>query len=962
MGEILSFKKSAYLFLVFILILAALSLAVDDDGDLLDDAWEFKYFGNLSYTSLDDPDGDLLRNIDEYKIGANPKKNDTDSDGFTDYVESFHGANATNPLILPKESANKITLINPKYGTSPIKAFDLKVSTQNSSVCKRSTSSTDKYDNIVSTSQIFTKSSDGKTHTSAVTINEVIETKIYIYCKTDKGYANDLFPKEVALSVDSTPIKILSAAADPSPVIETLKVDLITKTDDKSVCKYLTEEYSGDLFVLFNDVKIENFSLETKRTYDQTSNPRIEDRKTYTFFTYCMNKAEKFATSVITFDVDLSVLNQVTEILPEKYARTTNPEIKLVTNKDSTCKYGEGYLNEFSPRDAKIHYLQLNNLSDGNEYVLEYLCIFKDLSTIEDEIVFTVDTKIPTAPLINAESETCSVIKLNASYSSTDNVGISKYVVKLLDSSNNVLSRNITDKTSFTVERAFERGKQYFWEVYAIDEATNNGTKAKTLGTTILLDTSEKCKGNKDPYLNITSVLTENGAIIGMICKDDDGSCVNTQYSFLNSSCTSCGTCPYQKYSAKFTVTKDAQVCYSITDSKNKTIKGMYNITFEKCTGQNCCLNKTIELCLNNCTRNPVLDCHPENIDSDKDGMKDFVELDCGLNPFNVSDTSADNDGDTISNEDECLTYKTDMNSRDTDMDGFDDNLEVEDNTSPVDSSSFPIDETLDTDGDGITDLKEEDCGLDKDDPDDAKEDKDGDSLSNKDECLKHKTSISKEDTDNDGYSDDLEIKKGTNPNKASDFPKSYTLNIILIILGLALLGGGVFLYLKNTKKKEKPLSFSSAKPATFNATKSQPFSSPLGQAKKEFKLDFGKAKKEIDQPKAAYTQPVMSTGPDFKPFAKKGENLDMEIKKKREEIKLKQMSSIFDEFATQQQKSEKNEVKVEKIQPAYQVSGQKKKVKKEEMDNNKIFNRLDDISEEDAFEEIEKIRKRERK
>jgi hypothetical protein len=46
----------------------------DKDSDSLPDDWEMKYFGNLSSSSLDDPDRDGVNNLNEYLQGRNPAK------------------------------------------------------------------------------------------------------------------------------------------------------------------------------------------------------------------------------------------------------------------------------------------------------------------------------------------------------------------------------------------------------------------------------------------------------------------------------------------------------------------------------------------------------------------------------------------------------------------------------------------------------------------------------------------------------------------------------------------------------------------------------------------------------------------------------------------------------------------------------------------------------------------------
>lgn len=66
----------------------------DSDSDGMADGWELAYgFNPLDNSEmLEDPDGDLLTNIEEYLFGANPLMADTDGDSLSDYDEVYvHG-------------------------------------------------------------------------------------------------------------------------------------------------------------------------------------------------------------------------------------------------------------------------------------------------------------------------------------------------------------------------------------------------------------------------------------------------------------------------------------------------------------------------------------------------------------------------------------------------------------------------------------------------------------------------------------------------------------------------------------------------------------------------------------------------------------------------------------------------------------------------------------------------------
>src|SRR5262245_44681655 len=48
------------------------TVLVDSDGDGLDDSWEQQFFGGLGANPNDDPDGDGLNNLREFRAGTNP--------------------------------------------------------------------------------------------------------------------------------------------------------------------------------------------------------------------------------------------------------------------------------------------------------------------------------------------------------------------------------------------------------------------------------------------------------------------------------------------------------------------------------------------------------------------------------------------------------------------------------------------------------------------------------------------------------------------------------------------------------------------------------------------------------------------------------------------------------------------------------------------------------------------------
>lgn len=155
---------------------------------------------------------------------------------------------------------------------------------------------------------------------------------------------------------------------------------------------------------------------------------------------------------------------------------------------------------------------------------------------------------------------------------------------------------------------------------------------------------------------------------------------------------------------------------------------------------------------------------NPLDPDTDGDGVPDNIELDSGCMNPTVTDT--DNDG--LTDGEEVNIHGTDPCDEDTDDGGVPDGLEINDGTDPLDRE-----DDRDTDGDGITDIIEERYGSDPFNPNsdnddcslnDGQEwgpdlfapplDTDGDGVPN----------VLDVDSDNDGFTDCVELRAGTDP------------------------------------------------------------------------------------------------------------------------------------------------------------------------------------------------------
>ncbi|MDX1480668.1 MAG: S8 family serine peptidase [Woeseiaceae bacterium] len=174
-----------------------------------------------------------------------------------------------------------------------------------------------------------------------------------------------------------------------------------------------------------------------------------------------------------------------------------------------------------------------------------------------------------------------------------------------------------------------------------------------------------------------------------------------------------------------------------------------------------------------------AVDTHPRLADSDFDGLADNTELtSIGSDPLVF-----DSDDDGLSDGDEVLVYATSPTDPDSDDDGLTDREEVSVHASdPLDPDSDgdgmydgwevdnaldlldPADASLDPDADGLDNLGEFTAGTRHLDPD-----TDGDGLGDGEEVYQHMTSPLLRDTDDDLLADKWEIDNGLDPLAPAD-------------------------------------------------------------------------------------------------------------------------------------------------------------------------------------------------
>ena len=210
---------------------------------------------------------------------------------------------------------------------------------------------------------------------------------------------------------------------------------------------------------------------------------------------------------------------------------------------------------------------------------------------------------------------------------------------------------------------------------------------------------------------------------------------------------------------------------------------------------------------------------NPNNADTDYDLIPDAWEIDNLLDPLNSSDSSLDPDLDGLTNLDE-YNNSTDPNDQDTDNDLMPDGWEVDNNLDPL------IDDSLgDGDGDTLTNLLEYQFSTDPGDNDTDDDglndyaeiyvhetdplnpDTDGDGLSDGSEINTHSTNPNESDTDGDGLSDGEEVAEGTNPLDKSDNPMMKLISSVVTWTSVSISAiAGILTIVAFKKKWEKKI------------------------------------------------------------------------------------------------------------------------------------------------------------
>ena len=713
-----------------------------------------------------------------------------------------------------------IVLDAPAYGIATSAPFNITISTPDApSRCRQSIFGAMPYDNMASfeeTTNVITHHVSSATF-EGITWPECAPRTLYVTCRDQN---NRETATSFELMVSGKTANITAAFADPATVVErdvneNLISSLTVVTSCNSFCKYSEDYAKKDSYDLMEN-EFAGFGLvPSKVNTEPIMLPSAANKPYYIGCKAPTGGIPDYANITVLVELTGNVTLSCTNC-PIYWNSTTNT-ITVSTNKRSQCDYTIGTIKKLFDATGENSHLAAMSVASATpaKKTAQITCIAGNKQA-SLQYNFTVDITSPMMLYVNDNSSlpgneseySYSKDILKVSWLGQDNeTGVSRYFYTLKETGatsaivdcspekfNSSCSFATKSKDQFNFDNNgkalnLTEGKKYYFTVWPQNPLGMTGSSMESNGVTInSTKTPAMCSnGAKDPG-------NETDVDCGGVCPQ----CADNMTCNIDNDCKS-GNCIL---AGILKVCKPAS-CADMKWNGNETgadCGGNCAALGKRCdSGQGCAINddcKTGLLCTNSQCQAPT-QCTNQQIDageSDVDcggscptkcasGKSCTSATDCitGLycNSGHCATTTdaGDSDGDTIPNDqDKCPG--TPKGER-------------------VDKNGCSVSQR-DTDNDGMLDSWELKYGFDPEDPSNAGVDSDGDGLTNLQEYNYFKQTgreidPTKKDTDGDGWTDDEELKAGTDPTNPSSHPTSAGVKkvgkILLWILILILIG-----------------------------------------------------------------------------------------------------------------------------------------------------------------------------
>jgi len=633
----------------------------------------------------------------------------------------------------------RIILVNPSHGVSSTSDFDLIVRTTRSSNCNYSLLGS--YVDIsflnIGAMSVFDRVLDGqRTHIIddlSIPSDEV--TYFYVKCR-------DVFGTPVSASYELSVLSTkpdLYVYSDPATVVErnpdgTATTEIVVSSDQDVVCKYSDADEPFTQMIYFDDENFNNISSFSNGHRQSITVPG--DTLSYTYYVECRNLAELSNRKSVSFNVNLDQGLSIKVNSPKEFSSSQEVTFNITTDESGFCRYrvdslgsyvqfGEGY-----PSREHVKYA---GTFSAAPHIVEFVCDSQESFGVKRNYNFVIDLSPPTNISFNETNQnSCGKEgdwELNAKWEANDpESGILKYEYAVFDFQGKmIVNWTETNSNEVSVNKDFNgeplnltEGRAYYFYVNAQNKAElwsgRNNVNFRSFAITARNASSVYCKESGPPEGWITVVKTLNGANVTLNCRDESGcDMASAKYGFvkLNSS----STCQAEtSYTGPVEVLYDGIFCWKVYDLFGNSATGSEDVILTLADSDGDGVPDVNDKCPFT-PNTEIFDvdesgCGPSERDSDGDGIKDIYD-DCpdseiGLNASYIDENGCyvDSDSDGMPDfwEDRYGFDKNDPNdaNRDDDGDGYTNLIEYQYNTNPLDAEDFPF---VDSDKDGVNDL-----------------------------------------------------------------------------------------------------------------------------------------------------------------------------------------------------------------------------------------------------------------
>ena len=302
-----------------------------------------------------------------------------------------------------------VNITKPSYGVANDSTFDIEAVTDNDAACKWS------FGSDTAPEYRFMEdfhSTTGRTHTinnfNRIPDGSIVEYPFFITCNDPVWGLNTA---EFKLRVDVSPPVIITAYADPNPIVEDPpNTTLKAQTNEPTLCRYSEDRVEYENMENSFEFYDYNFGFRTVNTKKITA-PRMQG--SYTYNVRCIDKAGWISNlGVINFSVNLEFPLQITDNT-RRYGNSTTHTLAIGVNKIAQCKYSATDSTVTTGTlfgDPSYSHTKAVSVPGAGDYRYYVKCRdqFLNVDSNVVGIVFTIDATPPSMIYVNDTSSLLS--------------------------------------------------------------------------------------------------------------------------------------------------------------------------------------------------------------------------------------------------------------------------------------------------------------------------------------------------------------------------------------------------------------------------------------------------------------------------------------------------------------------------------------------------------------------------